>query len=147
MEVLTTDILVAGGGVAGQRAALTAAQSGCSVLLVQRGAAASPFLRAMNVAFSNGPAWDRPAVLFTDMMLGGGFVNEPGLVALCSQRSEAEFRYYESLGVPFVRKNGELARRRDHPLPRRKGHDLGRRLPLPAGRPLAWCDQARHGLQ
>lgn len=111
MEELTADILVAGGGVAGLRAALAAAQGGCSVLLVQRGDAASPFLSAMNVAFSNGPAWDRPPVLFADMMLAGGFINEMGLVALCAQRSEAEFRYFERLGVPFVRSGGELARR------------------------------------
>jgi succinate dehydrogenase/fumarate reductase flavoprotein subunit len=111
VEELTSDILIAGGGVAGLRAALTAARSGRSVLLVQRGAAASPFLRAVNVAFSSGPAWDRPPALFADMMLGGGFINEPGLVALCSHCSEAEFRYCEKLGVPFVRQNGELARR------------------------------------
>ncbi|MEI7670752.1 MAG: FAD-binding protein [Deltaproteobacteria bacterium] len=111
MEELTTDILVAGGGVAGLRAALMAVEGGCSVLLVQRGDASSPLLNAFNVAFSNGPAWDRPAVLFADMMLAGCFINEPGLVALCSYSSEAAFRYFEGLGVPFVHTNGELARR------------------------------------
>ena len=111
VEELTADILVAGGGVAGLRAALAAAESGCSVLLVHRGDAASPFLNALNVAFSKGPAWDRPPALFADMMLAGGFINEMGLVALCAQRSEAEFRYLERLGVPFVRTAGEPARR------------------------------------
>src|SRR3990172_925234 len=110
VEELSTDVLIAGGGVAGLRAAITAADSGCSVLLVQRGAAASPFLHAFNVAFAGGPAWDRPPVLFADMMFAGGFVNEPGLVALCSHCSEQEFRYFEKLGVPFVRKGAELAR-------------------------------------
>src|SRR3990172_5671084 len=109
VEELSTDVLIAGGGVAGLRAAITAADSGCSVLLVQRGAAASPFLHAFNVAFAGGPAWDRPPVLFADMMFAGGFVNEPGLVALCSHCSEQEFRYFEKLGVPFVRKGAQLA--------------------------------------
>src|SRR3990172_5275511 len=57
VEELTTDVLIAGGGVAGLRAAITATEGGCSVLLVQRGAAASPFLHAFNVAFAGGPAF------------------------------------------------------------------------------------------
>ncbi len=111
MEELSTDVLVAGGGVAGLRAATRAAGLGCKVVLVQRGAAASPFLHAVNAAFAGGPQDDQPPALFANMMAAGGFINEPRLVALLSQRAEAEVRYYESIGVEFVKVNGQFARR------------------------------------
>jgi aspartate oxidase len=111
MEHVSVDVLIAGGGVAGLRAALVAADEGCSVLLVQRGPASSQFLHAVNAAFQSGPRGNLPQAVFDDMMLAGGFVNNPALVALCAHGAEEQARYFDSIGVPFIKEEGRFALR------------------------------------
>ena len=110
-EYWDVDVLVAGGGIAGLRAALAAADEGCSVLVAQRGSASSQFLHAANAAFLGGPRENRPPALFDDMMLAGGFINRPALVALCCHGSEEQVRYLENIGVPFVKQDGRFVLR------------------------------------
>ena len=47
-ETIKTDLLVLGGGVAGLRAAVAAAEKGVSVLLVSKGGCASPEIMGLN---------------------------------------------------------------------------------------------------
>ena len=79
-----------------------------------------------------------------------GMVEHDGHVGLVPRQAEGtRDRRQHDRGLQHRQRrgNGELARWRHHTVPRREGHDMGRRLPRAVGRPLAWRDQARHGLQ
>jgi succinate dehydrogenase/fumarate reductase flavoprotein subunit len=110
MEEIRTDVLVAGGGMAGLMAAWRAQRAGASVVLLTGAAGASVQMAGFSTALGEAPD-DRPADLFNDMFLAGGFLNHPALLGAIVARIGPETRALETLGVPFERANGKLARR------------------------------------
>ncbi len=110
MEEIRTDVLVAGGGMAGLMAAWRAQRAGARVVLLTGTAGASVQMAGFSTALGEAPD-DGPADLFNDMFLAGGFLNDPALLAAIVARIGPETRALEGLGVPFQRANGKLARR------------------------------------
>lgn len=110
MEEIRTDVLIAGGGMAGLMASWRAWQAGAGVVLLSGTAGASVQMAGFCTALSETPD-DRPADLFNDMFVAGGFLNHPMLLAAIVERIGPETRALEGLGVPFQRVNGKLARR------------------------------------
>ena len=110
MEEIRADVLVAGGGLAGLMAAARAHLAGATVVLLTGRRGASDRMAGFSTALGDAPE-DLPEALFNDMFIAGGFVNHPGLLAAIAARIGPETRFLESLGVPFHRKDGKLARR------------------------------------
>jgi len=110
MEEIRTDVLVAGGGMAGLMAAWRAQRAGASVVLLTGAAGVSVRMAGFSTALGEAPD-DRPADLFNDMFLAGGFLNHPALLAAIVARIGPETWALERLGVPFERAHGKLARR------------------------------------
>lgn len=110
MRIETSDVLVLGGGVAAQRAAVAAAQAGQKVtMVVKGGGTCSAGLVGYNVAFRNAPSGDSPDKYFDDLMSGGGFLNNPRLLAVMAYESESTAYELEELGVPFDKDGGHFA--------------------------------------
>jgi len=110
MEEIHADVLIAGGGMAGLMAAWRAQCVGASVVLLAGTAGASVQMAGFSTALGEGPD-DGPAGLFDDMFVAGGFLNHPALLAAIAARIGPETRALETLGVPFERAAGRLARR------------------------------------
>lgn len=111
MERLATDVLVAGAGVTGLMAALRARDAGARVVLLQGAPGQSNQISSLSAALSSAP-WDDPAAFFNDILVAGGFLNAPALVATMTARIGPEIRALEALGLPFHRDGIGLARRR-----------------------------------
>lgn len=110
LEEIQTDVLVAGGGMAGLMAATRAYLAGARVVLLTGAVGASVRMAGFSTALFDAPE-DRPEALFNDMFIAGGFLNNPALLAAIVDRIGPETRFFEALGVPFHRKDGKLARR------------------------------------
>jgi succinate dehydrogenase/fumarate reductase flavoprotein subunit len=110
VETISTDVLVAGGGMGGLMAAMYAHLAGARVVLLTGTAGASVRMAGLSTALEDAPE-DRPEALFNDMFIAGGFVNNPRLLAAIVDRIGPETRFFQSLGVPFERQDGKLARR------------------------------------
>ena len=110
MEEIHADVLIAGGGMAGLMAAWRAQCAGARVVLLAGSAGASVQMAGFSTALGEAPD-DRPADLFDDMFRAGGFLNHPLLLATIVARIGPETRALETLGIPFERAEGRLARR------------------------------------
>jgi succinate dehydrogenase/fumarate reductase flavoprotein subunit len=108
--MVNTDVLVIGGGGAGLRAAIAAAQSGARVLMVSQSRVG--YGNNTAIAFGNMCAIvtpeDSPQAYLKDTILAGRYINDPRLVALLADKSANQVSDLEHLGVSFVRKEGEL---------------------------------------
>ena len=83
MEEKVTDVLVAGGGLAGWRAAEAAVKAGASVALVANGAGNSPDIHAINVPVRPD---DSVELFIDDTIKSGGGACDPALVeTLCRE--------------------------------------------------------------
>ncbi|QRG09134.1 FAD-binding protein [Xanthobacter dioxanivorans] len=112
VEILETDVLVVGGGIAGHRAAIAAHDAGASVLMVYLARGASPYVIGCNAPIGHADSRDNPAAYFEDMVRGGYGLNDRRLVeALCRNMGEA---YWElaQLGVPFAAEGARVRQRR-----------------------------------
>lgn len=109
VEELSADVLVAGSGLAGLMAAARAQAMGARVVLLGGGPGASNHVGSFSTALSSVPQ-DEPAALFNDVLLAGGFLNRPDLVAAVCDRIGRETLFLEGLGVPFHRENGSFVR-------------------------------------
>lgn len=96
-KVLSTDVLVLGGGVAALRAAVEAASTGAKVTVLVKGPTCSQGLLGFNACVPE--TGDDPAKFFNDVMLAGEFVNNPRLVAVLTANSYPETEYLESIGA------------------------------------------------
>ena len=105
-ETLACDVLVAGGGGAGLRAAIASAEKGADVLLTSKariGQATNTYL-SMSVIASSG--WGNPGdngeVHARDTILGGRRMNNPDLVARLTGAVRPETALLKDWGVAFV---------------------------------------------
>jgi succinate dehydrogenase/fumarate reductase flavoprotein subunit len=96
LQEIQTDVLVIGAGIAGLRAGLAARRAGASVLIVAKGAAASPGVIGFNAPV--GPD-DSARAFFDDTFKGGLEIADPALVRLLVENAAAAARDMEALGV------------------------------------------------
>jgi L-aspartate oxidase len=104
--VITCDVLILGGGIAGCSAALRAAELGADVVVV-----AKDFLGESNTAYAQGgiiglaplEAHDSPQLLASDIEAAGAGLCKPEAVALLAEQGPALCRdfLWKTLGVPF----------------------------------------------
>jgi succinate dehydrogenase/fumarate reductase flavoprotein subunit len=111
IEAAETDVLVLGGGFAGRRAAVAAAEAGASVGLAFLARGASPFVIAVNIPLGHADPRDSPEVYFDDMLSGGYGLNDRRLVRVLADHSVEAFDELVALGVAFAR-DGEGYRQR-----------------------------------
>ncbi|NMA45107.1 MAG: FAD-binding protein [Lentisphaerae bacterium] len=99
---LTADVVIVGAGIAGLRAALAASGRGASVLLVSKGAAASPAVIGFNAPVACG---DSAELFFRDTCVGGGGLNDRELARLLTGQAVEVLREFEGLGFSFDRED------------------------------------------
>src|SRR5690606_17956602 len=110
-SVMTTDVLVLGGGIAGYRAAVAAREADCSVVLASLAHGASPYVIGANIPLGASDPADGPQVYFDDMVRGGYGLNDRRLVQAMAAQAVPSFRELDGLGVPFARDNGRVLQR------------------------------------
>ena len=104
MNTIQTDVLVAGAGIAGIKAAYTAAKNGCDVLVIAKSrVTASDFVLGFNAVLSED---DSIELYAGDTMSGGGNINNPALVKALAENSAKEVNFVEETGLEFDRENG-----------------------------------------
>jgi len=96
------DVLIVGGGGAGASAALLAQQNGAEVLLTTklRFGDANTMMAQGGIQAADKEN-DSPAIHYLDVMGGGGFANDPDLVAALVTDAPLVIAWLEALGVMF----------------------------------------------
>lgn len=102
IKILSTDVLVIGGGTAGLRAAVSAAESGASVIILQKGPPGMGIV-GFNSPTSN-PA-DNPSSYFENTVSASGYIGNPALIAILANEAIDEVSYLEGLGISFQHEN------------------------------------------
>ncbi len=121
---LSTDVLIIGGGGAGTAAALVARENGASVVVatkLRHGDSNTVMAEGGVQAASQEP--DSPYFHYIDVMGGGHFTNDPGLVGAMTHDAPLAIKWLEELGMLFdkhpdgrmkVRHGGGTSRKRLH---------------------------------
>ncbi len=132
----TADVVVAGAGGAGMTAAITAAQNGKSVIILEKasvpGGNSSYATGGMNAANTHYQAEqnieDSAELFFEDTMEGGHQLNNPDLVHTLAENSSAAIDWLDSIGAPLsdVGQAGGASVPRQH----RPVNDEGKVLPV-----------------
>jgi succinate dehydrogenase / fumarate reductase flavoprotein subunit len=107
------DVLVIGAGLAGQRAALAAAQDGVSVGIISKVHPVRSHSNAaqggINAALNEDDSWESHAF---DTIKGSDYLADQDAVEIMTQEAPKELLHLEHLGVTFHRnENGELGTR------------------------------------
>jgi succinate dehydrogenase / fumarate reductase flavoprotein subunit len=107
------DVLVIGAGLAGQRAALAAAEQGVSVGIVSKVHPVRSHSNAaqggINAALGEGDTWESHAF---DTIKGSDYLGDQDAITIMTQEAPEEILHLEHLGVPFHRnEEGELGTR------------------------------------
>lgn len=110
-QVVTADVLVLGGGLAGHRAAAAARGAGASVVLAYHGRGASQHIIGFNVPLGHADPRDTPDIYFDDMVRGGYGLNERRLVRALADGAHQALAQLEAIGVPFARAGERYAQR------------------------------------
>lgn len=105
----TADVVIAGAGGAGMTAAITAAQNGKSVIILEKasvvGGNSSYATGGMNAAATHYQAEqgieDTPELFYEDTMKGGHDLNDPELVHTLADNSAAAIDWLDSIGAPL----------------------------------------------
>lgn len=102
-EIRATDILVIGGGGAGMRAAIAAAESGKKVVLLSKGPLARTGITPVAGEGVEGAvnAGDTPEFHYRDTVAAGRGLADENLVYALAQESVARIRDLESYGAKF----------------------------------------------
>lgn len=100
VNTIKTDILIIGTGLAGIRAAQTAASEGASVTLLNKGKAASVEVMGFNAVVESN---DSPGLYYRDMRESGKWINDPRIVNILAQNAYKEIPCLEELGMHFDR--------------------------------------------
>jgi len=116
IQVFDHDVLVIGAGGAGLRAAIAAADAGCSVGLICKSllGKAHTVMAEGGMAASLGNVDDRDGwkVHFADTMRGGQYVNNPKMAELHAKEAPERVRELERWGAVFDRtKDGRILQR------------------------------------
>lgn len=120
----TYDVVVVGAGGAGMTAAITAAQNGKKVMIIEKAAVAggnsSYATGGMNAAATHYQAEqgieDSAQLFYDDTMKGGHNINDPDLVRTLAENSSAAIDWLDSIGAPLsnVGQAGGASTKRQH---------------------------------
>jgi succinate dehydrogenase / fumarate reductase, flavoprotein subunit len=107
------DVLVIGAGLAGQRAALAAAEAGVSVAIVSKVHPVRSHSNAaqggINAALQEGDSWESHAF---DTVKGSDYLGDQDAIEIMCREAPEEILHLEHLGVPFHRnEEGRLGTR------------------------------------
>jgi succinate dehydrogenase / fumarate reductase, flavoprotein subunit len=107
------DVLILGAGLAGQRAALAAAETGASVVLVSKVHPVRSHSVAaaggINASVGEGDTWEAHA---QDTTKGPDYLGDQDAIEVMCREAPGEIAHMERLGVPFHRnEHGRLATR------------------------------------
>jgi succinate dehydrogenase / fumarate reductase flavoprotein subunit len=107
------DVLVIGAGLAGQRAALAAAEEGVSVGIISKVHPVRSHSNAaqggINAALNPGDSWESHAF---DTVKGSDYLGDQDAIEVMTREAPAEILHLEHLGVPFHRnEEGKLGTR------------------------------------
>ena len=107
------DVLVIGAGLAGQRAALAAAEAGVSVGIVSKVHPVRSHSNAaqggINAALQEGDSWESHAF---DTVKGSDYLGDQDAIEIMCREAPEEILHLEHLGVPFHRnEEGKLGTR------------------------------------
>src|SRR6476620_836848 len=107
------DVLVIGAGLAGQRAALAAAEAGVSVGIVSKVHPVRPHSNAaqggINAALNPDDSWESHAF---DTVKGSDYLGDQDAIEIMTREAPQEILHLEHLGVPFHRnEEGKLGTR------------------------------------
>ena len=98
-KIIKTDILVAGSGIAGIKAALTASKEGMDVLVISKTKeCASNHVLGFNAVLSPDDDID---TYYNDTLLGGGLINNKKLVKTLAQNAKKEVEDIEKINLEF----------------------------------------------
>jgi succinate dehydrogenase/fumarate reductase flavoprotein subunit len=121
-ETIETEVLIAGGGGAGTRAAIEAAEQGAKVLLVNKGPLARSGLTTMAgggvAAVMGDHPEDSPRSHFEDTIKRGHYLGDQNLVEVLTEEAPARLQELEGFG----------AKGPPHPLLHKTGHSHPRGL-------------------
>ncbi len=114
MEKLKTDILIIGGGLAAMMAALEAAESPLSTLIVSKGAVGNSGATLM--AYANFAAvlpegmegGDSISCHAEETMMAGAEINDPDLVRILTVNAPGDLLLLERLGLDFIKREGRF---------------------------------------
>ena len=111
MELLNTDILVIGKGIAGLMASWCARKSGAKVIVLGLGGGASGWLQGVNIALGHADPTDSPKVHAQDLLREGCHINDPELVHDTVEAAIPAFLELVNQGVEFAREDGIFLQR------------------------------------
>ncbi len=135
VEEIRTDVLVAGGGLAGTLAALAAREEGADVCIAMKGEAGltGNSARAGGVFATILDGFSLPEdsveTMVSDNYRSGWFMSDPALVRTVAAESGAAIERLRAFVVPFLEKNGRMTPTK---LP---GHTYPRGARVPGGGP------------
>ncbi|MBI2847123.1 MAG: FAD-binding protein [Chloroflexi bacterium] len=139
-EVISTDVLILGGGGAGMRAAIEARKSGSEVLIVSKsrvgyGSNTAKSGAGMASATGGRDPRDNPQIHLRDMVLGGRFINQQRLAEVLATGGPQQVADLDSFGIPFRKEEGRIwmAQSPGHSYPRNAygENNIGTDLSLP----------------
>lgn len=111
MNVLETEVLVIGGGLAGLCAALEARRAGRRVLLLGKrkpGRSGNTILAACNISGAFADADGTVEDFVRDTLEGGRNIGDPSLARVLAEESAAAVSFLEDCGIRFLRDAGRL---------------------------------------
>ena len=111
IDTAEVDVLVLGGGMAGHRAALSAAQAGATVGHAFLARGASSYMICANVPLGCIDPRDNEEIYAQDMIKGGYGLNDRILVEAMANNAIPSFHDLVTLGVSFMREGDGYAQR------------------------------------
>lgn len=106
-NIISTDVLIIGSGLAGIRAAQAAVKGGANVIVVGKGGGASPGIMGFDVAIN---AEGNSEVFYNDLLNSGHSINSKKLARILAEDSVKEITNLEKLGLEFDKnEDGSLA--------------------------------------
>ncbi len=116
LEIISTDVLIVGSGIAGLRAAIEVAKKGLDVVIATKsrlGIGASVMAEGgVNAALANVDSEDSWEQHFIDTVIAGAYLNDQNLVEILTKEIIERIYELEEWGVNFTRlENGLIAQR------------------------------------
>ncbi|SDF72384.1 L-aspartate oxidase [Sporomusa acidovorans] len=126
MEIVKSDVLIIGGGLAGMMAALAARSCGKAVTIVSKrpiGKAGNTLVSGGGISSATGEEQNNAENFLQDIMRSGKGLNNGTLAHKLAAESPSILRQLEEYGVKLVRKDGSYKKRRP------PGHSVPRNIP------------------
>lgn len=111
IQVVETDVLVLGGGLAGFRAAISAKSSGAEAIIAYQAHGASQYIIGFNAPLGDSDPRDNPDIYFDDMVKGGYGLNDRQLVSVIANGAIDALREMVAIGIPFERAGNKFVQR------------------------------------